>query len=394
MATREPPSSPPGFVPGDSDSEYPEIVTSWRDGPPGPVVESAGTSDDPRTPRRDSSGDGDYNDDNSNGGAGEPTPGVGTPNTISSRSGLELIHNVKEGSECRICLMDHTPFCKPCACQGTMGNVHPECLARWCRETGVTKCELCHTTFPQYFIDAGKRKRRAREREQAESQDASERLAAQTANFQIAYGRPPTNAMDFAVINLNSMLEAEAAMRQRARANGGVEDTQYNESMRVVVIDSTGRPQAVSMGELHGASGGRLGLHPVHGGAADVDLDRAIANQQLSFWARIVVSTLCVFLVLYIIVAIVAASSDAGRDSYPVFIFRLLGFMLPLLLIARAVYVFRQRREQAMINTVNDMFMRHHAQTSRVQPATGGTNNAARVPSTEQERSTRRFLEV
>ena len=64
--------------------------------------------------------------------------------------------------------------------------------------------------------------------------------------------------MDFAVINLNSMLEAEAAMRQRARANGGVEDTQYNESMRVVVIDSTGRPQAVSMGELHGASGGRL----------------------------------------------------------------------------------------------------------------------------------------
>jgi hypothetical protein len=290
--------------------------------------------------------------------------------------------------------MDHTPFFKPCACQGTMGNVHPECLARWCRETGVIKCELCHTTFPQYFIDAGKRKRRAREREQAESQDASERLAAQTANFQIAYGRPPTNAMDFAVINLNSMLEAEAAMRQRARANGGVEDTQYNESMRVVVIDSTGRPQAVSMGELHGASGGRLGLHPVHGGAADVDLDRAIANQQLSFWARIVVSTLCVFLVLYIIVAIVAASSDAGRDSYPVFIFRLLGFMLPLLLIARAVYVFRQRREQAMINTVNDMFMRHHAQTSRVQPATGGTNNAARVPSTEQERRTRRFLEV
>ena len=90
----------------------------------------------------------------------------------------------------------------------------------------------------------------------------------------------------------------------------------------------------------------------------------------------------------------VAASSDAGRDSYPVFIFRLLGFMLPLLLIARAVYVFRQRREQAMINTVNDMFMRHHAQTSRVQPATGGTNNAARVPSTEQERRTRRFLEV
>ena len=132
----------------------------------------------------------------------------------------------------------------------------------------------------------------------------------------------------------------------------------------------------------------------MHGGAADVDLDRAIANQQLSFWARIVVSTLCVFLVLYIIVAIVAASSDAGRDSYPVFIFRLLGFMLPLLLIARAVYVFRQRREQAMINTVNDMFMRHHAQTSRVQPATGGTNNAARVPSTEQERRTRRFLEV
>ena len=65
MATREPPSSPPGFVPGDSDSEYPEIVTSWRDGPPGPVVESAGTSDDPRTPRRDSSGDGDYDDDNS-----------------------------------------------------------------------------------------------------------------------------------------------------------------------------------------------------------------------------------------------------------------------------------------------------------------------------------------
>jgi len=321
--------------------------------------------------------------DNSGGGSGDPA----TPGTISSRSGLELIHNVKEGSECRICLMDHTPFCKPCRCQGTMGHVHPECLARWCRETGVTKCELCHSTFPQYFIDAGKRTRRVREREQADAQEASERLAAQTANFQVAYGRPPTTAMDFAVINLNSMLEAEAAMRQRARENNGVEDRQFNESMRVVVIDSSGRPQAVSMGELHGASGGRLGLQPVHGGGdQNYDLDRAIVNHQLSFWARIVVSTLCVFLVLYIIVAIIAAASDSGRDSYPVFIFRLLGFTLPLLLIARAVYVFRRRREQAMIDTVNNLFIRHHAQTAEVRQA--GANGAQR------ERGTRRVLDV
>ena len=60
--------------------------------------------------------------------------------------------------------------------------------------------------------------------------------------------------MDSAVINLNSMLEAEAAMRQRARENNGVEDRQFNESMRVVVIDSSGRPQAMSMGELRGAA--------------------------------------------------------------------------------------------------------------------------------------------
>ena len=313
----------------------------------------------------------DLDDYDNSGESGNPA----TPGTISSRSGLELIHNVKEGSECRICLMDHTPFCKPCGCQGTMGHVHPECLARWCRETGVTKCELCHSTFPQYFIDAGKRTRRVREREQADAQEASERLAAQTANFQVAYGRPPTTAMDFAVINLNSMLEAEAAMRQRARENNGVEDRQFNESMRVVVIDSSGRPQAVSMGELRGASGDQ-----------NYDLDRAIVNHQLSFWARIVVSTLCVFLVLYIIVAIIAAASDSGRDSYPVFIFRLLGFTLPLLLIARAVYVFRRRREQAMIDTVNNLFIRHHAQTAEVRQA--GGNGAQR------ERGTRRVLDV
>lgn len=384
MAEREPPSSPPGYVPGDSDSESPDIATRRRDPPPGPVVESVSPGERARG-RGDSGEEGrDLDDyDNSGGGSGDPA----TPGTISSRSGLELIHNVKEGSECRICLMDHTPFCKPCRCQGTMGHVHPECLARWCRETGVTKCELCHSTFPQYFIDAGKRTRRVREREQADAQEASERLAAQTANFQVAYGRPPTTAMDYAVINLNSMLEAEAAMRQRQRENNGVEDRQFNDSVRVVVIDSSGRPQAVSMGELRGASGGGggLGLQPV--GDQNYDLDRAIVNHQLSFWARIVVSTLCVFLVLYIIVAIVAASSDAGRDSYPVFIFRLLGFMLPLLLIARAVYVFRRRREQAMINTVNDMFIRHHAQTAEVRPAAGG--NGAR-----EQRGTRRLLDV
>ena len=94
-------------------------------------------------------------------------------------------------------------------------------------------------------------------------------------------------------------------------------------------------------------------------------------NHQLSFWARIVVSTLCVFLVLYIIVAIIAAASDSGRDSYPVFIFRLLGFTLPLLLIARAVYVFRRRREQAMIDTVNNLFIRHHAQTAEGEAGWG-----------------------
>ena len=96
--------------------------------------------------------------------------------------------------------------------------------------------------------------------------------------------------------------------------------------------------------------------------------------------------TLCVFLVLYIIVAIIAAASDSGRDSYPVFIFRLLGFTLPLLLIARAVYVFRRRREQAMIDTVNNLFIRHHAQTAEVRQA--GGNGAQR------ERGTRRVLDV
>ena len=58
-----------------------------------------------------------------------------------------------------------------------------------------------------------------REREQAVAQEASERLAAQTANFQVAYGRPPSTAMDYAVINLNSMLEAEAAMRPSPTLN-------------------------------------------------------------------------------------------------------------------------------------------------------------------------------
>ena len=97
------------------------------------------------------------------------------------------------------------------------------------------------------------RKDGVREREYMDAQEV-ERFAAQTANFQVAYVQDAT-AMDLAP-STSTHVQAEAAMRQRARENNA-EDRQFVESMRVVV-DSSG-DVAVSMGELH-PKRGRLGF--------------------------------------------------------------------------------------------------------------------------------------
>ena len=49
-------------------------------------------------------------------------------------------------------------------------------------------------------------------------------------------------------------------------------------------------------------------------------------------------------------------AGDGAGGSYPQFILRLVGFTLPLVLIGRAAYVYRRRREEALLRRVNEAF--------------------------------------
>lgn len=278
------------------------------------------------------------------------------------------------------------PMCAPCKCTGTLQYVHVACLSRWCRETGVTSCELCLATFPQHFVNEGKDTRRKREQAEEEAREAAQRLQRQAMNFQRLHGRPPTTAMDYAVINLNSMLEADAVLQARmARhlgsrpqdGSGGDGDPSANpRGIQVVVIDSMGRARTLRAQDL----GGHLSLHgigdagvggvegrrdgvaegPRNGSADDEhlrnDLQHMYKSTQFRFWMKVIVTTLFSFLILYAIVAMVGG--DDSSHSSPIFIFRLLGLTLPLVLIGRAVWLFRRRR-QMLVNQMNRVLALH-----------------------------------
>ena len=156
-----------------------------------------------------------------------------------------------DGVECRICLMeDGDDFVSPCNCIGTLRHVHAGCLARWCRETGVTTCELCHGHFPARFIDAGKGVRLERELAERARLEAHERLERLAANFEAAYGRPPRTPTDFAVINLNSVLEGEAEARRRANTLDPETRDRLGPGAEVVVIDAGGRAQTLNTRDI------------------------------------------------------------------------------------------------------------------------------------------------
>ena len=95
------------------------------------------------------------------------------------------------------------------------------------------------------------------------------------------------------------------------------------------------------------------------------DIERVYANAQFRFWLRVILTLLSCFLILYVVVAIIAASDSSSSESLPVFLFRLFGFTLPLVLIARAAYVYRRRREEATMHRMNEIFVVHDGEASR-----------------------------
>lgn len=50
---------------------------------------------------------------------------------------------------CRICLEDTGVLVSPCACKGSTGQIHQECLAKWVHtdSTPKTQCEICHHDY-------------------------------------------------------------------------------------------------------------------------------------------------------------------------------------------------------------------------------------------------------
>lgn len=48
---------------------------------------------------------------------------------------------------CRLCLDggEEKELLTPCACRGSAGHVHAECLLEWCDHVGeYKKCDVCH----------------------------------------------------------------------------------------------------------------------------------------------------------------------------------------------------------------------------------------------------------
>lgn len=389
-------ASPPGTV-----SDTPSPARGVPPAGPAPVTESFAASEDDYDYVRDSIHDTVFADDDARPGVSEAFVDVAPAGRAFPPPGLSLTRaRPGDGVECRICLMeDGDDFVSPCNCIGTLRHVHAGCLARWCRETGVTTCELCHGHFPARFIDAGKGVRLERELAERARLEAHERLERLAANFEAAYGRPPRTPTDFAAINLNSVLEGEAEARRRARTMDPETRDRLGPGAEVVVIDAGGRAQTLNtrdigprgfverllLGELERAeslsasASDRLRARPeetfgfdaafalddrygygdplsLSGDPSSDVLDRrARAAAHVRFWLRILAAALMAFLALYVVVVVVAAGDGAG-GSYPQFILRLVGFTLPLVLIGRAAYVYRRRREEALLRRVNEAF--------------------------------------
>ena len=300
-----------------------------------------------------------------------------------------------EGAECRICLMDDPPFCSPCKCKGSMSYVHVACLARWCTETGVTSCELCMRSFPGYFANAGRSARRERAREEDERRAATDRLHAQALNFHAAYGRLPSTTLDFAMINLNTMLEAEASLRRNDASEG---------SVQVVVIDANGRARTITsrnVAELNARARGvpgipdarDTGIHPAtlsqiralhHELSSRVDHDdpgsrergreRDAAAERFAFWMRMFISVAIAFVVLYVVIAVFAGSD---YDS-PVFTMRVFGLFLAVMLLARVVQVFKQRSEDSEANQIEQILEWHAVAREENLRASGAGGSGGR----------------
>lgn len=50
-------------------------------------------------------------------------------------------------SHCRICLDEEGTLIYPCACKGSTGGMHRECLEKWVLESGSEICEICNEPY-------------------------------------------------------------------------------------------------------------------------------------------------------------------------------------------------------------------------------------------------------
>ena len=315
--------------------------------------------------------------------------------------------------ECRICLGTSAEgggeMCAPCGCVGSVRAVHVACLERWCRETGSVTCELCTEKFPARFAAAGAAQRASRAASQRRAEEeqtmARERTTRLLQNFAAAYGRPANSPADFAIINLNAVLEAEALARRRARAAGDADaasslETTEDDGTRVVVIDALGRAVTLdtarvgagrlarmmlegeeAMDEMDdafdevretGTSPGSSRVRRLARGAPRArlhgDVARVFVGQQFRFWLKAALATLCFFLALYCVLFAVAASAPA--TGAPVLALRVAGFALPLLLIARVAYLYRRQRIHALAAQLDEVFVIRDFQATRDFEAT------------------------
>ena len=343
-------------------------------------------------------------------------PTVDEPNHASKlRSSIDAPPALLEFLECRICLGSAADgggeMCAPCLCEGSVRAVHVSCLERWCRETGSVACELCTATFPARFASVGapvRSERSERERRAADAQVRErERLTRLLQNFAAAYGRPASRPADFAIINLNAVLEAEARVRRRAASDATYTTGDDDDGTHVVVLDARGRAvtlDAARVGAgrlarvvLEGEEaldalddemdetayerdayppGSRLGRARRAGtalargrharrGVGDEGGDTAFvgAQAQFRFWLRNALATLCFLLALYLVLFAVAASSPASGAH--VFALRVFGFALPLVLLARVAYLYRRQRIHALAAQLDEVLVIRDFQATR-----------------------------
>ncbi|CAJ0594446.1 unnamed protein product [Cylicocyclus nassatus] len=52
-----------------------------------------------------------------------------------------------ERRACRICQSESGEMVRPCACAGTMGDIHERCLSRWVAMSNKDQCEICQEKY-------------------------------------------------------------------------------------------------------------------------------------------------------------------------------------------------------------------------------------------------------